>query len=93
MAKRARFLIIAILLTVLDVALFACYVWRVWAEWSGDVWNLGLSALPVALGATSLVNVWAEVVLTQGVLAGIRSASHRQTEAPVPAQTRGLADV
>ena len=56
--KRPRLLIIAVVLTVLDVAMDLSYGWPVWAVSSGDVWNRGLVVLLAALGATSLANVW-----------------------------------
>lgn len=93
MAMRDRFLTVAILLTVLYVALTVCYVWRVSSGWPGDVWSFGFSVLPVALGIALLVNVWAEVLLAQGVLFAIPSAGHGQAEVQVTAQKRGLADV
>ena len=63
MTKRPRFLIIAVLLTFLDLAVAVCYGWPVWTAWSGDILERGLLVLLAALGATSLANVWAQVVL------------------------------
>ena len=37
MTKRPRFLIIAVLLTFLDLAVVVCYGWPVWTAWSGDI--------------------------------------------------------
>ena len=62
MTKRPRFLIIAALLTFLDLAVVVCYGWPVWTTWSGDLWNRGILVLLASLGATSLANVWAQVV-------------------------------
>jgi hypothetical protein len=39
------------------------------------------------------VNVWAKVLLAQGVLFEFPSAGHGQAEVQVKAQNRGLADV
>jgi hypothetical protein len=90
-AKRASGLIIAIQLTVLGVALTACYVWHIWSGWTEDVWSLRFSVLPVVLGSASLVNIWSKVPLGQDVV--VRSASQGQTGELVAAQKRGLADV
>jgi hypothetical protein len=90
--KRVRFLIIAVLLTILDLAVVICCDGPVWAS-SGDVWTRGISALLAALGATSLANVWALVATDQIVLDGVKSACRGQTAAPDPAQARGQADV
>ena len=62
MTKRPRFLIIAALLTFLDLAVAVCYGWPVWTTWSGDPWNRGILVLLAALGAMSLANLWAQVV-------------------------------
>jgi hypothetical protein len=39
--RRPKFLIIAVLLTFLDVAVVVCRGWPVWATRSGDLWNRG----------------------------------------------------
>ena len=93
MTKRPRFLIIAVLLTFLDLAVVVCYGWPVWTTWSGDPWIRGTLVLLVALGATSLVNVWAQVVLHTNTLAGDRSAEREQTVVPIQVEARGQADV
>ena len=92
MTKRPRFLIIAVLLTILDLAV-VCYGWPVWKIWSGDLWSRGILVLLASLGATSLANVWAQVVLSQDILLGGRSADREQIAVPIPAQVRGQADV
>ena len=93
MAKRARFLIIAVLLTVLDLAVVVCHGWPVWTAWSGDVWNRGLVVLLAVLGATSRANLWAQVVPAQNVPPRGRSANREQAAAPIPVEARGQADV
>ena len=93
MTKRPRFLIIAVLLTFLDLAVVVCYGWPVWTAWSGDILERGLLVLLAALGATSLANVWAQVVPAQNILPGGRSADREQTAVPIPVEARGQADV
>jgi hypothetical protein len=91
--KRPRFLIIAVLLTFLDLAVVVCHGWPVWTTWSGDLWSRWLSVLLAALGATSLANVWAQVVPAQNFLSGDRSAYLEHTAVPIPVEARGQADV
>jgi len=91
--KRAWFLIIAVLLTFLDLAVVVCHGWPVWTTWSGDLWSRWLSVLLAALGATSLANVWAQVVPAQNFLSGDRSAYLEHTAVPIPVEARGQADV
>ena len=93
MAKRTRFLIIAVLLTLLDLAVVVCYGWPVWTTWSGDPWSRGILVLLAALGATSLANVWAQLVPSQDILLGGRSADREQIAVPIPVQVQGQADV
>lgn len=93
MTKRPRFLIIAVLLTFLDLAVVVCYGWQVWTTWSGDPWIRGTLVLLVALGATSLVNVWTQVASTQTLLPGDRSAGRERTVVPIQVEARGRADV
>jgi len=92
-AKRTRFLIIAVLLTLLDLAVVVCYGWPVWTTWSGDPWSRGILVLLAALGATSLANVWAQVVPAQDILLGSRSADRKQSAVPIPVKVRGQLDV
>ena len=93
MAKRPRFLIIAVFLTLLDLAVVVCYGWPVWTTLSGDPWSRGTLVLLAALGATSLANVWAQVVPRQGVLLEGRSTDGEQYAVPIPVQVQGQADV
>ena len=91
--KRPRFLIIAIVLTVLDVAMAFSCGWPVWIARSSDVWNRGFAALLAALGATSLANVWAQVVPTQNVRSDGQNDNSWRSAAPGPVEARGQADV
>ena len=93
MTKRPRFLIIAVLLTFLDLAVVVCCGWPVWTTWPGDPWSRGILVLLAALGATSLANVWAQVVPAQDILLGGRSADREQIAVPIPVQVQGQADV
>lgn len=93
MAKRAGFLIIAVLLTVFDAAVVVLHGWPVWTSWSGDIWSRRLLIMLAALGATSLVDVWAQVVPAQDILLGGRSADREQRAVPIPVEVRGQADV
>ena len=93
MKGRRGYLIIAALLTILDLAVVVCYSWPVWTTWSGDPWNRGILVLLAALGATSLANVWAQVVPVQGILLGGRSADREQSVVPIPVKVRGQVDV
>jgi hypothetical protein len=93
MKARSRYLIIAILLTALDVAVLVCYGWPVWTTRSGDPWSRGILVLLAALGATSLANVWAQVVSAPDILLGGRSADREQSAVPIPVEVRGQADV
>jgi len=93
MTKRARYLIIAVLLTFLDLVVIVCYGWPVWTIWSGDPWSRGILVLLASLGANSLANVWAQVVPAQDILLGGRSADREQIAVPIPVQVQGQADV
>ena len=93
MTKRPRFLIIAVSLTFLDLAVVVCYGWPVWTKWSGDPWSRGILVLLAALGATSLANIWAQVVPVQDILLGGRSADGEQIAVPIPIRVQGQADV
>ena len=93
MTKRPRYLIIAALLTFLDLAVVVCYSWPVWTTSSGDPWNRGILVLLAALGATSLANIWAQVVTGPNGLPCGRSADREQIAVPIPVQVQGQADV
>ena len=93
MTKRPRFLIIAVLLTLLDFAVVVCYGWSVWTTWSGDSWSRGIWILLAALGATSLASVWAQVVPVQGISLRDRSTEGEQSRASIQLEARGQADV
>jgi hypothetical protein len=91
--KRPRILVIAVLLAFLHLAVVVCCGRPVWTTWSVDLWNRGILVLLAALGATSLANVWAQVIPAQNILPGGRSADREQTAAPIPLEARGQADV
>jgi hypothetical protein len=88
-----RFLIIAVLLTVLDLAVTLRYGWPYWTAWSGNAWDRGLGVLLAALGATSLANVWAQVVRAQDILSSDKSADCKEDAVPIPTKARGQANV
>jgi hypothetical protein len=91
--KRPGFLIIAVLLTFLDFAVVVCYGWPVWTTWSGDPWSRGIWILLAALGATSLTNVWAQVVAAKDISLRDRSTEGEQSRASIQLEARGQADV
>ena len=93
MTKRPRFLIIAVLLTFLDLAVVVCYGWPAWTTWSGDLWSRGILALLAALGATWLANVWAQVVLAPNDPPCGRRPDREQTAAGIQVEARGQANV
>ena len=62
MDKRWGYLVIAVSLTVSDGFVTVYFGWPVWRALSGDIWIRGLLFMMVAMGATSLVNLWAQVI-------------------------------
>ena len=93
MARRPRFLIIAVLLTALDVGVDLSCGWQVWTTWPGDIWNRGFVLLWAALGGTSLASVWAQVTSAQVAPTGAKITGHGQNAGLFPAQARGRTDV
>jgi hypothetical protein len=91
--RRTGYLIIAVLLTVLDGAVVVCYGWPVWTARSEDFLERGLLVLLAALGATSLANVWAQVVPALNEPPCGRRADREQTAAGIQVDARGRADV
>jgi len=91
--RRTGYLIIAVLLTVLDGAVVVCYGWPVWTAWSEEIMGRGLLVLLAALGATSLANVWAQVVPAPNDPPGGRRADREQTAAGIQVEARGQTDV
>jgi hypothetical protein len=91
--KRARFLLIAVLLTVLDVAGVVCYGWPVWRDWPEDIWGHGFLVLLAALGATSLANVWAQTVPGPDAPRVTQSVRCWKSAGPIRVQARGQTDV
>ncbi len=59
MGERAKGLIIAVSLTILDAVVAAHYGGVIWQTWSGILWSRFLLVLLAALWAASLANVWA----------------------------------
>jgi hypothetical protein len=93
MKKRTGYLVIAVLLTVLDGAVLVCYGWPVWTALSGDIVERGLLVLLAALGATSLANVWAQIVPAPNDPPCGRRADREQTVSGIQVEARGQADV
>ena len=62
MGKREGYLVIAASLTVSDGFVTVYYGWPVWRAWSGDIWSRGLLFMMVAMGATSLANLWVQAI-------------------------------
>jgi len=91
--RRTGYLIIAVLLTVLDGAVVVCYGWPVWTAWSEEIMGRGLLILLAALGATSLANVWAQVVPAPNDPPCGRRADREQTAAGIQVEARGQTDV
>ena len=91
--RRTCYLIIAVLLTVLDGAVVVCYGLPVWTAWSEEIMGRGLLVLLAALGATSLANVWAQVVPAPNDPPGGRRADREQTAARIQVEARGQTDV
>lgn len=91
--RRTGYLIIAVLLTVLDGAVVLCYGWPVWTAWSEDILGRELLVLLAALGATSLANVWAQVVPAPNDPPCDRRAHREQTAAGIQVEARGQSDV
>ena len=93
MKGRTRYFTIAMLLTILNVAVTVHYGVAIWKALSGDIWDRGLLVLLAALGATSLANVWVQAVFGSGVSAGGRNEECVRGAAPIPAEARGHGDV
>ena len=62
MDERWGYLVIAVSLTVSDGFVTVYYGWPVWRVLSGDMWSRGLLFMMVAMGATSLANLWAQAI-------------------------------
>jgi hypothetical protein len=91
--RRTGYLIIAVLLTVLDGAIVVCSGRPVWTAWSGDIVQRGLLVLLAALGATSLTNVWAQIVPAPNDPPCGWRADREQTVSGIQVEARGQADV
>jgi hypothetical protein len=92
-ARRPGFLTVAVLLTVLNVAVNLSYGWPVWSPPHGEVWNLMLAVLLATLGVLSLINLWAQVAFARNDHVGVESVVHSETVPLVPVLARGHADV
>ncbi len=62
MDKRWVYLVFAVSLTVSDGFVTVYYGWPAWRMWSVDIWSRGLLVMMVAMGATSLANLWAQAI-------------------------------
>jgi len=93
LSQRARYLTIAVLLTILDGTVTAYHAVAIWEAWSGDAWNCGLWVFLAALGATSLANLWAQAFCGLGNALGSRSAGWGRSATPIPVGARGQQDV
>ena len=93
MTKRPRFLIIAILLTFLNVAVTVYSGVAIWTAWPGDIWNRELLALLAALGVTSLVNVWVQALARSVDLLGRRTIESEHGATRIPTEARGSGNV
>jgi len=91
--RRLSYLIIAVLLTVLDGAVTVYYSTTIWAAWAGDLPARGLLVFFAALEATSLANVWAQVVPALNEPPCGRRGDREQTAAGIQVDARGQADV
>jgi hypothetical protein len=93
MNARTWYLVTAILLTALDLAVVVFQGWPVWTTGSSDFWNRGIFILLASLGATSLTNVWAQVVAAKDISLLDRSTEGEQSRASIQLEARGQADV
>ncbi len=86
MAMRVGYLVIAVSLTVLDGVVSMHFGWPVWVAWSGDVPSRGLLIMMAALGATSLINVWAQAISSVRFGFETQSAAY---DVALPTESRG----
>ena len=89
MKGRKRYLIFAILLTILDAVVTVYYGVAIWKAWPGAIWDCGLLVLLASLGATSLVNVWVQAIFGSGVSLDGRTIECGRNTTPIPAEARG----
>jgi hypothetical protein len=89
---RSRFLIIAVLITTLNLTVVIYCDWPVWSS-SGDIWNCGVSALLAALGVIPSVNLWVQAAFASDDQVVVTSAAQGEAELPVLALDRGQANV
>lgn len=86
-------LVIAVLLTFLNMAATVYSGVAVWNAWPGDIWDRGLLVLLAALGAASLVNVWVQALIGSVDSLGGRAIECREGATPIPAEARGSVNV
>lgn len=91
MRWRPKYIVLAILLTVLDAIVTVYYGTAVWAAWSGDILARGLLVLFAAIGATSLANVWVQAA--SRLRAKSEYAVPQRTTLSMPTEMRGQGDV
>jgi len=91
--ERSRCLMIAALLTIFDGTVTVYCGVANWKASSGDILDCGCWTLFAALSATSLLNIWAQVVQDSGISLYGRSTGCRESAALVPGGARGEGDV
>ena len=62
MDRRWGYLVIAVSLTVSDGFVTLYCGWPAWRVCSGDIWSRGLLVMMVAMGSTSLANLWSQAI-------------------------------
>ena len=88
MGNREGNLVIAVVLTVLDVAVAVYCGPPIWVAWSGDILSLGLLVMLGALWVTSLANVWARAVCTPPATTEGLISLGAPTAIPIPVESR-----
>lgn len=87
------YFMIAILLTLLNAAVSVYSGAVIWKAWPGDILDCGFWTLFAALGASSLVSVWAEAVQDFDVSRCSASAICGHSATPIPIGVQGLRNV
>lgn len=93
MAERAKYLTVAVLLTILGAVVAVYSSVAIWKAWAGDIWACALLAFFAALEATSLANVWAQTLSGLSASFSGRISECGRTTTPIPAEARGHSDV
>jgi hypothetical protein len=86
-------LIIAVLLTVLDGIVTVYFGESCWIALAGDLPACGFLVIFAVLEATSLANIWAQVVSGLRVLSESQYARPSRNVMPIAAEERGQSDV